>query len=126
MAAGKLNLYIEAGAVFQKTLVINQPRAVPTDPLVPMDFTGWVGKAQLRKVPMEEPSFEITLTFTEPRTSGTIELEMLPVLTSAIPCGSTVTDPKSSYCWALELTPPDGKTVRMLEGTVTISAEVVR
>jgi hypothetical protein len=126
MAAGKWDIYIEAGSTFSKSFVVNQPRVLETDPLVPMDFTSWTGKAQVRKTATSAVAYEIIVTFATNRASGIVSLEMLDEVTATIPSGISKYDPKSKYVWALEMTPPNGKTVRMLEGSATVSAEVVK
>jgi hypothetical protein len=90
---------------------------------VPVDLTGYTAKMQIRKrVTSAEPYIELNTEdggITLGGVLGTILLEISAEDTAALTWrGNAVYD--------LELTPANGATKRLLQGTVTFSPEVTR
>ena len=111
MPAIQFNLHVEAGATFERSLVYTN------DDGSLFDLEGYTAELQVRLTPTSatavievEPEIDvetatISWTFTAAQTS---------LLTA------------SSYVYAIELTRQDGYVIRLLEGSVIPSPEVVR
>ena len=117
MAAAKLNLLIEQGASFRKTLTW-KTGTVPT----PVDLTGCTARMQLRE---SLSSTVVVLELTTENggivlggTAGTIDLSATPVQTALITSRKAVYD--------LEVVYSGGAVRRLVQGSVTISPEVTR
>jgi hypothetical protein len=102
-------LRIEAGATFARTFVIKDATT-----LTPLDLTGFTAHIQFRKPGTLELAYEQFPTINA--SAGTISLRVEATDTSAF------TD--SSYIWACELY-NSTDTFRILEGTISVSPEVV-
>lgn len=90
---------------------------------VPIDVTGYTARMQIRRsVRSSEVLFELSSAAGEGITLGTvngvIDLRISAEDSSAFTFRSGVYD--------LELTPPDGEVVRLIQGGVTVSPEVTR
>jgi hypothetical protein len=90
---------------------------------VPIDLTGYTAAMQIRrnvrsKDPLHSMSTELGAGITLGGVAGTIDVEIPPEVSSDFAFRTGVFD--------LELTPPDGKTIRLIEGKVTVSLEVTR
>jgi hypothetical protein len=111
MTAIQLNLYVEAGATFERSLVYTN------DDGSLFDLTGYTAELQVR----------------EKVTSASAILTVIPtitVLTATIAwqftAAQTATLTAKTYVYAMELTHSDGTVIRLIEGAVTPSPEVVR
>lgn len=132
MAAFKKNFLIEQGTLFQKGLTIKTPdiKGPPLIPGTPINITGWIIRGQIRAFQSSDTvvaSFqtEILDQTTKP---GEAIFYLLPAATSAIPIPVTTRLPKrdAEYIYDLEIEKPDGDIFRLLEGTITVSAEITR
>jgi hypothetical protein len=123
---GTYDFDIKAGATYNRFIQVWLPKVDPLDPnevRIPYPFTGYVGRAQLRKNASAPLSYSFEVTFPA---DGIIRIYMSDENTSLIPCGNLVTDMKSKYQWALELEDSDGEVTRLLEGNVRVSPELVK
>lgn len=120
--AGKLDLYIEQGALFQRTF---QCRA--EDGFTPVDLNGWTADGEMRRKTSITSSIPMNVSINGP-TLGIIQWYMTDEETAAIP-----TDPQAGperqptlYTYDVELTDPSGQTFRVLEGIIEVSPEATR
>ena len=111
MPAIQFNLHVEAGATFERSLVYTN------DDGSLFDLEGYTAELQVRLTP----------------TSSTAVIELEPeidVETATISwtftAAQTALLTASSYVYAIELTREDGYVIRLLEGSVIPSPEVVR
>jgi len=110
MTAIQLNLYVEAGATFQRQLTYTN------DDGSLFDLTGFEAVLQVRETVQSEAVIDLQPTI-DPETA-TISWEFTAEQTSAL------TAP--SYVYAMELYGPDDLVIRLVEGAVTVSPEIVR
>ena len=111
MTAIQFNLYVEAGATFERSLIYTN------DDGTLFDLTDYTAELQVRET---ASSATATLTVTP-----TIAVETA-VIAWEFTATQTATLTNSSYVYAIELTNTDGDVIRLLEGAVTVSPEVVR
>lgn len=111
MAAIQFNLHVEAGATFERSLVYTN------DDGSLFDLTGYTAELQVRLTP----------------TSATAVIDIEPqinVQTATISwqftAAQTALLTASSYVYAIELTNQSGFVIRLMEGSVIPSPEVVR
>jgi hypothetical protein len=111
MTAIQLNLYVEAGATFERSLIYTN------DDGTLFDLTGFTGELQIR----------------EAVTSSTATLTVIPTINVstatiswAFTASQTAALTKDSYVYAMELYGPSNLVIRLIEGTLTVSPEVVR
>jgi hypothetical protein len=109
--AANYSLEIEAGATFSLEFEYKNEDGTL------FDFTGWTSKAQIRQIPSSATALEITTAINTATSVITISLTANQT--------STLTFP--NYVWAMELTKTsDGTVIRLVEGAVRVSPEVVR
>lgn len=120
MPAHKLNLKIDQGATFDKTLTWKVGAKAAA--AVPVDLTGCTARAQIRE---DIDSNEVLLELTTENeriqlggTAGTIRILIDAVTTASISWESGVYD--------LEVVFANGHVVRRLAGSVSVSKEVTR
>lgn len=108
-----LSFEVEAGATFNAYSF----QYLQDDGVTPVDLTGWTGKLQVR----------------ETTTSSTVAIEVIPTLTPStgmvdftFSATQTSSLTASQYVYALELYSPTNVTVRLVEGKIFVSPEVVR
>ena len=114
--AGKLNLIIEQGAEFERTWVYKDENDDP------VDLTGYTAQMQIRLTQDEaspiydsDDNNDITIT----ALTGTLDL--------VIPTADTTTMTFDRALWSVELTiTATGKVIRLLEGWVDLSKQVVK
>jgi hypothetical protein len=111
MTAIQLNLYVEAGATFQRSLVYTN------DDGSLFDLTGFTALLQVRET-VKSTTVKLAVNPTIDVATATISWSFSASQTS------TLTAP--SYVYAMELTNSSGFVIRLLEGAVTVSPEVVR
>lgn len=114
MAAGTYNILIEQGATYDQTFTWTVNGS-------PVNLTGYSGRMQLRRS-ADSPTviFDVAVngTFTLGGAAGTIRV--------VIPATQTSTIPADHYVYDLELQSGSGVVTRLLQGAVTVSAEVTR
>jgi hypothetical protein len=104
-------LDVEAGATYRRTF-----RYLQSDGTTPVPMTGWTAEIHFRaKVDATETIVEKTPTIDVP--TGAIVLDLTPAETRLLP---------RSCVWGLELTAPGGDVIRLAQGKVKVSPEVVR
>ena len=109
--AANYGLEIEAGATFSLEFEYKN------DDGTLFDFTGWTAKAQIRQTPSSSSALEITTAIN----AGT------SVITISLTANQTATLTFTNYVWAMELTQTiGGRVIRLVEGGVVVSPEVVR
>ena len=117
MPAGELDIYIEQGATFRKTLTWKTG-----SPAMPVDLTGYSARLQVRaKIDDAEPLLSLTTEnggITLGTTDGTIALYLSATDSAAIDWKKGLYD--------LELTAPNGDVTRLVAGSVEVSFEVTR
>lgn len=109
--AENLTLYIEAGATFDSYSF----RYLEDDKVTPVNLTGWTARLQIRETASGPLVLEVTPTINVAQ--GLIEFVISATQTASLAL--------SKYVWALELSKA-GVVVRLVEGKVVVSAEVVR
>ncbi len=109
--AANYGLEIEAGATFSLEFEYKN------DDGTLFDFTGWTAKAQIRQTPSSASAVEITTAINAATSVITISLTATQT--------SGLTFP--NYVWAMELTETaTARVIRLVEGAVRVSPEVVR
>lgn len=112
--SGKLNITIEQGATFSKTITYTDSDSVA------ISLVGATGLALLRKDYSSTVSFPFTVTITN-GLGGVLTLVMPAAMTATIPITNT-----DRYVYDLLLTMADGSLVRLLEGKATVTPSVSR
>ena len=105
------NLYVEAGATFTRTITYTNNDGTL------FNLDGYTAALQVRET-VASTSADITV---EP----TIDVEAA-TLTWTFTAAQTSALTKSKYVYALELTHTNGTVIRLVEGDITVSPEVVR
>ena len=109
--AANYGLEIEAGATFSLEFEYKN------DDGTLFDFTGWTAKAQIRQVPSSASAVEVTTAINTSTSVITISLTAIQTASLTLP----------NYVWAMELTQTStSKVVRLVEGAVRVSPEIVR
>lgn len=113
MPAAKLNLTIEQGTTFTKSLTWRDKNKRP----VPL--TGYTARMQIRP---SAASSEVILELSTDNgrivlsPAGVIKIDLSPADTSALKTG----------VYDLEMTDGNGRVTRLIEGKITVSLEVTR
>lgn len=121
MAAGELNITIEQGATFSKTLTLKD---VDDNPL---NLTGYIGRGQIRENPTSSDLLaSFVVTFPTP-TSGVVKW-VLPASQSRDIDVSTLKQGFSAMTcyYDLEIEDADGVVTRILQGKASIIPNVTR
>ena len=117
MPAGELDIYIEQGATFRKTLTWKTG-----SPATPVDLTGYSARLQVRaKIDDAEPLLSLTTEnggLALGTTDGTIALYLSATATGALGWKKGVYD--------LEMIAPNTDVIRLVAGSVAVSREVTR
>jgi hypothetical protein len=115
MTAARLPLIIEQGATWKHALIVR-------DGATPRDLTGYTARMQIRKVVTSADVLaELTVAnsgITITAAQGRIDLVLSATATAGLPSGPSVYD--------FELEGPSGEVTRLLQGTVTVDAQVTR
>lgn len=107
MSAAKLDITIEQGATWAKTLVLTKANKTP------MSLVGYTGKAQIRIKPGHETVLaEFTVAFIEPRTSGRITFSLTDEETTELTFANAAYD--------LFIVSPSGTTSKLVYGAVSV------
>lgn len=110
--ADVFTLYVEAGATYYREFVYTDPE---TDE--PFDLTGYTAEIQIRES-VSSATAALTIEPTITALTGSIAIGLSATQTA------TLTNPK--YVYALELYGDDDLVIRLAEGGVIVSPEVVR
>ena len=126
MPAANLDILIEQGANFKRTLKFTDNQSTP----VPIDLTGYTYEAKLRKtIDAATPILNFTCTVLNQGTNaGEMTIELSNVQTSAIPVKAQKTQVRvvEPFAYDLEVTYPSGFKERILQGVANVSPEVTR
>lgn len=106
-----LNFYVEAGATFQRSIVYRN------DDGTLFDLTDFTAQLQLRETAASATA-KLTVTPTIDVETATISWQFSATQTSALTA--------KTYVYAMELYGPNALVIRLIEGVVTVSPEVVR
>lgn len=124
MGAANLDLQIEQGATFQRTLTIKDANSVP------IALTAWTFRGQIRpSIAAASPTVAFTFTLADQLVSpGQVVVSLTAVQTAAIPATqpSTPTRPETVYIYDIEGVDGDGVVYRILQGNAYVSPEVTR
>lgn len=118
--SAKLDLYVEAGSTFKRTLTFKDAQGVATD------LTGQTFKGEIRNL-VSDAAALASFTF-EPGALG----EMTMILGAADSAGLPIAKQKDAvrinrfFAYDVERTFADGTTERVLTGTIEVSPEVTR
>lgn len=107
----KANLSIDQGTDFITSLNVTDDNGGP------MDLTGYSGMSQFRKHYSSVTFYSFSVAVSN-SVNGEISLSLTANTTNAIPAGR--------YVYDCEITSPEGKTSRLVEGIVTINPQVTR
>lgn len=115
MGAGRLDITIEQGATFQRTITVTEGASL-------FDLTGYTARMHIRST-LGAATTLIVLTSENGRltmggVAGTIAMLITATDTAALSFDSGVHD--------IEIVSGSGVVIRLLEGTVTLSREVTR
>lgn len=106
-----VNFYVEAGASFSRSVTYTNEDGTL------FDLTDYTAELQVRQT----VSSTTAVLTVEP----SIDVETA-VISWAFTPEQTATLTASSYVYAMELTNEDGSVIRLIEGSLTVSPEVVR
>lgn len=105
-------LYVEAGATFQRGYVVTN-----LEDGTNFNLTGFTAKVQVRETPTSALIFEVTPTITT--ATSTITMTFTATQTSLLT--------KTEYVWAMELTnATTALVIRAVEGRISNSLEIVK
>jgi hypothetical protein len=110
--AAKANIVIDQGADFSTTITVTD------DAGDVVDLTGYTSSGQIRKHYTSNTSFDFTMAFGVPRSTGQLTLSMGRAVTSTIEAGR--------YVYDVEITSSANTRSRLVEGIATITPEVTR
>jgi hypothetical protein len=116
MSAGTHNITIEQGATFLRSLLYKEAG----DAGDPIDLTDWTARAQMRPSADSSTSYDFECVIADDPTTGVITWSMSAEDTAAI------VPMDSGFVYDLEIEHTDGTVRRLLQGTVTLSAEVTK
>jgi hypothetical protein len=111
MTAIQLNLYVEAGATFQRSLTYTN------DDGSLFDLEDFTAALQVRQTVSSDEAVIDIEPFIDPE-FATVSWEFTAEQTASLTA--------TNYVWALELYGPDDLVIRLVEGAVTVSPEIVR
>lgn len=111
MTAIQLNLYVEAGATFSRSLIYTN------DDGSLFNLTGYTAELQVRET-AASANAKLVVTPTINVQTAAISWEFTATQTTSLN--------KTNYVYAMELYGPDDLVIRLIEGVITVSPEVVR
>ena len=106
-----VNFYVEAGASFSRSVTYTNEDGTL------FDLTDYTAELQVRET-VASATAALTVTPSIDVETATISWSFTPEQTSSLTA--------SSYVYAMELTKTDGSVIRLIQGSLTISPEVVR
>lgn len=123
MPAATLDITLEQGATFSKTITVYDDASPP----VPINLTGYQVRAQIRKKPKSD---DIIATFDteidEDPETGRITWSLAATVSDEINVDRTSTFDPLEYFYDLELEAPSGFVTRLLQGYAYIVPNVTR
>lgn len=126
MSAANLDILIEQGANFKRTLKFTDNQPTPVE----INLTGYIYEAKLRKtIDAAAAILNFTCTVLNQSTNpGEMVIELTAVQTSSIPVKAQKTQIRvvEPFAYDLEVTYPSGFKERILQGVANVSPEVTR
>lgn len=110
--AAKANIVIDQGTDFSTTITVTD------DAGATVDLTGYTSSGQIRKHFSSNTSYDFTVTFGTPRSSGLLTISLARAVSSAMEAGR--------YVYDVEITSSANTRSRLVEGLATITPEVTR
>lgn len=124
MAAAKLDIVVEQGATFLRTVTIKDSAGVE------IDITGWTLRGQIRE---SQSAAAALATFTcallnQTTDTGKATFQLSAATTAAMQQASYAkpTLKSSFYLYDLEVEKPGGEVIRLLQGAVTFVPEITK
>lgn len=115
-----VDLDLRAGSDFKATIAFTNADGTP------VDLTGTLLSAALRKYPLDEtPVASFVVTVPTPA-AGLATLSLTDEETAALPCGNTLRDDASRYHWDLKFVDAAGNVSSPMFGRVRVAAGVTR
>ncbi len=112
MPAQTVNLLVEQGATFSRTVRLKQADGTP------VDLTGWSGRGQIRRTVRDETVLaSFTVVIVDP-SEGAFSIGLAAATTAGFDTRPAVYD--------IELVDGAGGVMRVLQGAITVSPEVTR
>lgn len=119
MAAGVLDLYIEQGATFTRTITLESA------PATPIDLTGYTARGKIKTGATATTSVaDFVCTISAPLT-GVIIVSLTSTITAGIPTTGDKYSSLAKYYYDIEIE-SGGVVTRILNGQVTVSPEVTK
>lgn len=124
MAAAKLNITIEQGATFFRTVTVKDSAGDP------IDITGWTLRGQVRESQSADTPLAsfVCAILDQITNTGEATFSLSATVTAAMP-EATYIKPSlknSLYLYDLEVEKPGGEVIRLLQGVVTFVPEVTK
>lgn len=105
------NLYVDAGSTYSNIITITASNGQP------LNLTGYTVASQMRKSYQSSTSYSFTATIYD-AVAGKIRLTLTDEQSALIPAGRWLYD--------VEITSSSGVTSRVVEGIVTVSAQITQ
>ena len=117
------NTVMDQGATFDRTFELFE-----ADGITPMDLTGYLFAAQLRKKPQDTGAPVATFTCSLGLQTNQVNINLTDIQTGMIPLDASSTNPTATtrYYYDLELTAPDTTVLRLVQGYIDVSPEVTK
>lgn len=106
-----LNLFVDQGSFYSKTLTVLQPSGEV------YDLTDYTVSSEMRKSSESTTGYSIPCSITNPAL-GKIRLRFTAATTESIPAGR--------YLYDVEITDTAGEKLRVLEGVIVITPQMTR
>lgn len=122
MAAAVVDLYIEQGATFTRTLTLTGPASAYT----PVDLTGYTARGMIKSTAQDTSAVaSFTCTIDDP-TTGKITLLLDAETTASISALGNRYSSYTKYTYDVEIESADGLVYRILNGKISVSPEVTK
>jgi hypothetical protein len=121
MPAVKKDLYIEQGTTYRLSVQWATPNPVASKPPDPVNLTGYTARLQIRKAQQTPVLVDATTETGEIEVLGT-----LGTLLVTLSATQTTNLNMRTLKYDLEVESPDGEVDRLLEGAVTVSANITQ
>lgn len=127
MSAGKLNITIDQGALFEMIATVKDKTSGAVIDLTGFQFHGQMRLALSDNVVGASFSFAVQ-DQTALATKGKVRIYIPSVQTARIPCPQQVNGARQTvkYLYDIEYGPTGGESYRMLQGEALVSPEVTR
>lgn len=121
MPAATLDIILEQGSTFQRTLTLKDSNGDP------LNLTGFLARSSIRKKIKDDLALaSFVLTLGSPATSGVVNWTMSATASASIPAALTSGFEPSNYFYDMEVESPSGVVTRILQGSVKLIPNVTR